>query len=75
MTQAVTTEWPWPWHPDIHWYHPHLNLSSVGPEIWDGLHIGVLTGLSRYNVSHPAVKWASRVNPNYTALNELYKKE
>ena len=42
-TNAATTEWPWPWHPDIHWYHQYLNLSLETPEIWEALHLGVLT--------------------------------
>ena len=75
MTQTVTTEWPWPWHPDIHWYHPYLNLSSVGPEIWNGLHWGQLTGRPKYNRSHVAYKWISQVYPNFTALDALYYKE
>ena len=75
MTQATATEWPWPWHPDIHWYYPHLNLSSVGPEIWDGLHLGVLLQLLRYNDSHPAAKWIAGIVPNITAWNKLYYEE
>ena len=75
LTQPVTTEWPWPWHPDIHWYHEYLNLSSVGPDIWDGLHLGVLTSYARYNESHPAVKWFAGVVTNYTLLDDLYYKE
>ena len=75
VTQAVTTEWPWPWHPDIHWYHQYLNLSSVGPEIWHGLHVTMLMSHSIKNESHAAFKWTAQVLPNVTALNELYKKE
>ena len=75
VTQAVTTEWPWPWHPDIHWYHQYLNLSSAGPEIWDGLHFGVLYGLPKYNVSHIQYKWAAQMFPNITAMDKFYKKE
>ena len=73
MTMTHATEWPWPWHPDIHWYHPYLNLSSVGPEIWDGLHLGVLIGCLRYNDSHPAVGWISRMDLNFTAAHFVYK--
>ena len=69
------TEWPWPWHPDVHWYHPYLNLSSVGPEIWDALYLGVSTQLYTYNVSHVGFKWVAQVIPNFTAWDELYRKE
>ena len=75
MTQVVTTEWPWAWHPDIHWYHQYLNLSSVGPEIWDGLHLGVRIGYPKLNESHPAVGWISQMPPNYTAVQLVYKEE
>ena len=75
VTKAVTTEWPWPWHPDIHWYHPYLNLSSVGPEIWDALHLGVLTKFNIYNESNVAFKWVAQVNSNYTAINKLYREQ
>ena len=68
-------EWPWPWHPDIHWYHPYLNLSSVGPEIWDALYLGIRTAHSKYNDSHLAYKWVAGVIPNFKAWDELYKKE
>ena len=74
-TKAVTTEWPWPWHPDIHWYHQYLNLSSVGPEIWDGLHLGVLTQVRVRNKSHAAFKWVAQVLPNFTAINKLYREQ
>ena len=73
--QAVSTEWLWPWHPDIHWYHPYLNLSSVGPEIWDGLHLGLLVGRPKYNISNPAFGWISQVFPNFTAVNLVYKEQ
>ena len=75
VTQAATTKWLWPWHPDIHWYHEYLNLSSARPEIWDGLHLGMLTGLRKLNFSHVTFKWVAQVLPNYTALDEVYKKE
>ena len=75
VTYAVTTEWPWPWHPDIHWYHEYLNLSSVGPQIWNGLYIGVSTGLQKYNDSHVEYKWIAQMLPNITALDALYYKE
>ena len=75
VVYAVTTEWPWPWHPDIHWYHQYLNLSSVGPEIWDGLHLAILTGFPKYNRSHFNYKWIAQVLPNITAMNELHKNE
>ena len=74
-THAVTTEWPWPWHPDIHWYHQYINLSYARPEIWDGLHLGVLTQLRLNNNSHPAYKWIAHIIPNITALNILYKEQ
>ena len=70
-TNAVTTEWLW--HPDIHWYHPYLNLSSVGPEIWEALHLGVLTQLELANASHAAFKWVALLIPNLTAVDILYK--
>ena len=72
-SNAATTEWPWPWHPDIHWYHPYLNLSSVGPEIWDALHLGVLTQIRLVNGSHAAFKWVAFLIPNLTAVDILYK--
>ena len=75
MTQTVTTEWPWLWHPNIHWYHPHLNLSSVEPKIWDALHLGVLTSLPKVNESHKLVKWVVYRPINYVVWNELYYKE
>ena len=76
VTQAATTtDWPWPWHPDIHFYHQYLNLSSVGPEMWDGLHLGVLLALYRYNDSDLMVKWVSGTEPNVTAMDETYRKE
>ena len=68
----TTTEWPWLWHPHIHWYHQYLNLSSVGPEICDGLHLGVLTQLGFHNSSHAAFKWLAQIIPNITAMNLLY---
>ena len=75
MTQEIITEWPWLWHPDIHWYHQYVNLSSVGPEIWDALHLAMLTSHSIYNESHVAFKWVAYVVPNITALNVLYKEQ
>ena len=75
MTQAVTTEWPWPWHPDVHWYHPYLNLSLAGPEIWDALHLGIRIGYPKYNVSHPSAGWYSQILPNLTAVELVYKEE
>ena len=75
VTQVTTTEWPWPWHPDIHWYHKYLNLSSLWPKAWDALHLGVLTQLEQWNISHPAFKWIAGITPNFTAWDELYNKE
>ena len=73
VTKEVTTEWPWPWHPDIHWYHPYLNLSLDGPDIWEALHLGVLTKLRVDNMSHAAYKWVAKVTPNFTAVDILYR--
>ena len=72
-TNAVTTEWPWPWHPDIHWYHQYLNLSLDGPEIWEALHLGVLTQLELVNGSHAVFKWVAQLTPNFTAVDILYR--
>ena len=75
VTYTATTEWPWPWHPDIHWYNEYLNLSSVGPEIWNGLHLGLSVGLPKYNHSHVAYKWVAQVYPNFTAADLVYKEQ
>ena len=74
-THVVTTEWPWPWHPDIHWYHPYLNLSLDGPEIWEALHVGVLTARLLYNDSHVRYKWFAQLSPDFSDINKLYKEQ
>ena len=74
-TDGATTEWPWPWHPDIHWYHQYLNLSLETPEIWHALYLGVLTQVRVRNTSHAAFKWVAIVTPNFTAINKLYREQ
>ena len=44
-----------------------------GPEIWDALHLGVLTKRTIVNVSHAKLKWVAYLTPNYTAVDILYK--
>ena len=75
VAEAVTAEWPWPWNPDIHWFHQYLNLSSETPEIWNALHLGFLHSLQKYNISSVLYKWSAHAPPDYIALNELHKKE
>ena len=55
-TFSVTT-WGYPWPPQMHWLHQTINLSSLTPEILDGLILGDKLKVGISNYSNDILEW------------------
>ena len=72
-TFSVTT-WGYPWPPQMHWLHHHINLSSLLPIELDGLILGDRLKKEIVNQSDPQLGWIVSFVFDTDILNAYYYK-